>query len=220
LILFLPIGHGFKKIKQLLNWSIIIYRSINKSMEFNNEDILNDRDNHSSAGSNEKPAVYRVANDKNLKEEDLERNLYGNSRNNMKQVREGQPMGGQNFGKNNNTSSANDKNNPSQYAGNTNPYFDRTEPSEEHPENSNFKPEYQDGRPDYSKAQPYAEQTPKPEKVERGNGENDRPHKGGQYQEGTADNDAEPNVPGPNELPDQQKVGEDVDNDEREHIET
>jgi len=60
---------------------------------------------------------------------------------------------------------------------------------------------------------------PKPEKVERGNGENDRPHKGNTYREGTADND-EPNIPGPNELPDQQKVGEDVDDDDRGHIET
>ncbi len=51
---------------------------------------------------------------------------------------------------------------------------------------------------------------PKPEKVERGNGENDRPHKSEPYQEGTADNDGqqETNIPGPIELPDQQKVGE------------
>jgi hypothetical protein len=60
---------------------------------------------------------------------------------------------------------------------------------------------------------------PKPEKVERGNGENDRPHKGDTYQEGTADND-QTNIPGPNEVPDQQKVGENIDDDERDHIET
>jgi len=60
---------------------------------------------------------------------------------------------------------------------------------------------------------------PKPEKVKRGNGENDRPHKGGSQQ--SEDDDA-PNIPGPNELPDQQKVGEDIDDDtyERDHIET
>jgi hypothetical protein len=60
---------------------------------------------------------------------------------------------------------------------------------------------------------------PKPEKVERGNGENDRPQKGDTYRERTADND-EPNIPGPNEVPDQQKVGEDADNEGKEHIET
>ena len=63
-------------------------------------------------------------------------------------------------------------------------------------------------------------ETPKPEKVERGNGENDRPHKGNTYYEGTDDNDNEPNVPSPEELPDQLKADEDDDDDEREHIET
>jgi hypothetical protein len=59
---------------------------------------------------------------------------------------------------------------------------------------------------------------PKPEKTERGNGENDRPHKGDTYY----DDDNEVNIPGPLELPDQQKVGEpDAGNDdERDHIET
>jgi hypothetical protein len=62
---------------------------------------------------------------------------------------------------------------------------------------------------------------PKPEKVEKGNGENDRPHKGDSHQGGKADDDT-PNIPGPSELPDQQKVGEDVDDDtfQRDHIET
>ena len=41
-------------------------------------------------------------------------------------------------------------------------------------------------------------------------------------QEGTADKDGngKPNIPGPNELPDQQKVGEDNDDDEKYHVET
>jgi hypothetical protein len=42
---------------------------------------------------------------------------------------------------------------------------------------------------------------------------NFKPDENPEYQEGTADNDGEsnakPNIPGPNELPDQQKVGED-----------
>jgi hypothetical protein len=189
-------------------------------MEFDDKEILNDRDSQSGIEDKREPKVSRVDDDDNIIEKDLERTLYGNGRDNMNPVMEGKPMGGHHFGQNNNTSSANDKNNPSQYAGNSNPYFDRTEPSEEHPEDSNFKVQDQYGSPEYSKAQPTTMQSPKPEKIERGNGENDRPHKGNTYQEGTADNDSEPNIPGPNELPDQQKVGEDVDPDEREHIET
>ncbi len=59
---------------------------------------------------------------------------------------------------------------------------------------------------------------PKPEKIERGNGENDRPHKQQPYQHDTGD-DGAPNIPGPGELPDQQKVGEDIDEDtyEKDH---
>ncbi len=153
-----------------------------------------------------------------LTEDDLQSELFKDK----KPVQEGMPMGGHNFGKNNNTSAANDRNNPSQYAGNTNPYFDRTEPMEEHPEDSNFKAPSQEGRPDYDKAMPEVFKNttePKPEKVERGNGENDRPHKGNTYEEGNGDDD-NVNIPGPRELPDQQKVGEDVGEDDRYHIET
>lgn len=167
-----------------------------------------------------RPNATRVADDDNPDEDDLGTGLRGESE--MKPVREGQPMGGQNFGSNNVTPSANDKNNPSQNAGNTNAYLARTEPSEEHPEDTNFKPASQEGRADYSKAEskPNINDMPKPEKVERGNGENDRPHKGNTYQEGTADNENEPNNPGPREVPDQQKVGERNADEDRDHIET
>lgn len=191
-------------------------------MEFDKNNHLDDWDDHSIKTS-DKPNAWRVDDAKNLKEKNLERNLYGRTKNNMKPVKEGQAMGGHSFGKNSNTPSGDDKNNPSQNAGYTNAYFARTEPSEEHPEDSNFKPKSQDGEPDYNKAQPYANwhnEAPKPEKVERGNGENDRPHKGNTYYEGTADDENNANAPGPNELPDQQKVGEDVDGDDAEHIET
>lgn len=70
-----------------------------------------------------------------------------------KPVREGEPMGGQKFGENNNTYAGDDKNNPSQNAGYTNEYFRRTEPAEEHPENTNFKVKDQEGAPDYDSAQ-------------------------------------------------------------------
>jgi hypothetical protein len=72
----------------------------------------------------------------------------------------------------------------------------------------------------------FVNETPKPEKVERGNGENDRPNPQSPYREGTADNDdkdnEQTNIPGPNELPDQQKVGEPDpgNNDEEDHVET
>jgi len=175
-----------------------------------------------SQSSHDTPVGSRVDNDKNLSEKNLERYLFVNGRSEMKPVREGEAMGGNNFGKNNVTPSANDRNNPSQYAGNTNAYLALTEPLEEHPEDSNFKDKNQDGQPDYDKAQPrytMSNSEPKPEKVERGNGENDRPHKGETFQEGTADNDIT-NIAGPNEIPDQQKVGEKNYDDEREHIET
>jgi hypothetical protein len=191
-------------------------------MEFNSEEFWKDR--NQSKQENNEPTAWRVEDDANLNEGDLKRSLFVTDTD-KKPVREGSGEGGQNFGKNNNTPAGNDKNNPSQYAGNTNAYLDRTEPSEEHPENSNFKDKRQEGEPDYSKAQPNSTMTneePKPEKVERGDGENDRPHKGNTYYEGTGDNDEEANVPGPDELPDQQKVGEDVDDDtfEKDHIET
>jgi len=187
-------------------------------MEFNNDVFWSEKrlDKH----LDEVPALWRNEEGPNLTEDDLQLNLLGSV--SRKPVREGQPMGGQNFGKNNITCAANDKNNPSQYAGNTNAYLSLTEPLEEHPENVNFKVKNQDGRPDYDKAQPRLTLNsidPKPEKVERGNGENDRPHKGDSYQEEQSNSET-PNIAGPNEVPDQQKVGEQLNDDDREHIET
>lgn len=184
---------------------------------------FNEHNNEPQTGNITKAGGERVDNGAGLNEKDIERSfLFGKGKNTANPT-EGKGVGGQNFGKENNTPAGNDKNNPTQMAGHTNAYFDRNEPSDEHPEDSNFTAAYQDGEPDYSKAQPNnatMENTdPKPEKVERGNGENDRPHPQQPYTEGTDDNDGQgqPNIPGPNELPDQQKVGED---DEQEHIET
>lgn len=183
-------------------------------MLYKDDEFKNDRDNHSEQ-SQDKPNAYRVDDDENTDENDLKRTLFGE--NQTRPVMEGQPMGGQNFGSNNVTPSGDDKNNPSQNAGYSNEYFRRTEPAEEHPENSNFKPRDQEGRSDYSKAMQSSADNANP-----GNG--DAPKKSDQtYQEGTADNDGEsnakPNIPGPNEVPDQQKVGEDVD-DDKYHVET
>ncbi len=99
-----------------------------------------------------------------------------------KPIHEGQPMGGQNFGRNNNTPAGDDRNNPSRNAGYSNAYFRRTEPSEEHPEDSNFKPAYQEGEPDYNSAQPYA----------KGGREYASDHEAkskSSYQQGTADDE-------------------------------
>ena len=149
-----------------------------------NETPHPDRDEH-DAQHNEnsvKPNAYRGEDDSNLDEKDLKTHyLFGDGK--MKDPNapgmEGQGMGGQAFGQNNLTPSGNDKDNPSQTAGTGNAYFNRTQPAEEHPENSNFKP----GK------------------------------EANTYQEGTVDNDGkgneQTNIPGPNELPDQQKVGED-----------
>jgi hypothetical protein len=191
-----------------------------------NEDQTTAGSNDSTVPENNKPNGYPTDNGAGLNEKDLTKNfVYAGDKN--KPVTEGQPTGGQKFGENNLTYSGDDKNNPSQNAGYSNGYFKRTEPSEEHPEDTNFKTANQDGTPDYDKAQPYSKmenETPKPEKIERGNGENDRPHKGNTYQEGTDDSDGNGgvNIPGPEELPEQQKVGEpDAGNtSDRDHIET
>jgi len=189
-------------------------------MEFDDEK-LSDSQESGLKREDKKPNAWRTDDQENPDEDSLQTGLPGES--NTKPVMEGRPMGGQNFGNNNVTPAGDDKNNPSRNAGSTNAFLARTEPLEEHPEDENFKPRSQDGSPDYSKAEIKSNinnKMPKPEKVERGNGENDRPHKGNTYQEGTADNENEPNNPGPREVPDQQKVGERNADDDRDHIET
>lgn len=192
-------------------------------MDLKENDITDDRKDQSQNESGTQPGGRRIDNGAGLDEEDIKRTFLFGKGGDPANPTEGKGVGGQNFGQENNTPAGNDKNNPTRMAGHTNAYFDRNEPSDEHPEDSNFTAKYQDGEPDYSKAQPNntaMENTePKLEKVERGDGENDRPHEQEPYYEGTDDNDGtdKPNIPGPNELPDQQKVGED---DEKEHIET
>jgi len=153
-------------------------------------------DDSSSEKSN--PNIYRVVDDNNLNQKDLERNAFVYDEDKNKPVMEGKAMGGENFGKTNETPTGDDKNNPSQSAGYSNPYFARTKPMEEHPENSNFKVQEQQGEPDNAKAQPISSQSQ------------------------TIGNSDEVNIPGPIELPDQQKVGENNygNREEKEHIET
>lgn len=188
-------------------------------MLYNNDAFEDDRNNHSEQEP-DKPNAYRVGDD-NVEEKDLKKSLlFGKDE--TKPVREGEPMGGHSFGENNLTNSGDDKNNPSQNAGYTNAYFKRTEPSEEHPEYTNFKPTDQEGRSDYDKAMPKLSTEENDNDGDKaGNGDKPKPQQG--YEEGTADNSGngnnQPNIPGPNEVPDQQKVGE-KDDDTKEHIET
>ena len=186
-------------------------------MVLNTENTAHDKEVHPAENDNQKPSAYRVEDDNNLEEKDLEKSfLFAGDSEINKPVMEGTGAGGGSFGQNNNTPSGNDANNPTRYAGNTNSYLARTEPLEEHPEDSNFTASDQDGSPDYNKAQSVlsaSSETPKPEKVERGDGENDRPHPQETYQEGTADNDGA-NLAGYEEVPDQLKVGEDISDEE------
>jgi len=161
------------------------------------------------------PNAYRMDDGDNIEEKDLEKAFLFGKGDDPSNPTEGKSAGGQNFGQENLTPAGDDKNNPSRNAGYSNAYFARTEPSDEHPEDSNFTAPKQDGAPDYSKAEAKASGEPKPEEPKRGDGENDRPHPQQPYTEGTDDSDGsgEPNIPGPNELPDQQKVGEDNEED-------
>jgi len=181
--------------------------------------------------NNPEPNAYRTDDGAGVDEKDLKKKYLFGKGHFEPHPTEGHGTGGQRFGEENLTPAGNDKNNPSQLAGSTNAYFNRTEPSEEHPEDSNFTAKDQEGAPNYSKAtlttKTMENTSPKPEEVKRGDGENDRPHPQQPYTEGTVDDDGtdgddiakeekETNIPGPNELPDQLKVGE-SDND---HIET
>jgi len=162
------------------------------------------------------PTATHVEDDNATEVKDLEKTFLFGKGDNPAHPTEGQGAGGQSFGNDNLTPAGNDKNNPTRMAGSTNGYFNRNEPSDEHPEDTNFRAEQQDGAPDYGKAQGgdvVTDSAPKPEEPKRGDGENDRPHEQQPYTEGTDDNDgpAGPNTPGPQELPDQQKVGEDED---------
>lgn len=190
-------------------------------MAANSSGLWDDRDDRPEH-NDDQPRGYRVEDDNNLEEKDLKtKYLFGDGK--MKNAdapgMEGHPEGGQKFGQENLTPSGNDEGNPPQNAKDNNPYFKRKEPSEEHPENSNFRSKEQSGSPDYQQVKP------KNEGGESGKKQQEQAQQEDQntYQEGTADNDGQTNIPGPNELPDQQKVGEDNDGkrgDGKYHVET
>jgi hypothetical protein len=169
---------------------------------------------------NAEPRAYRVEDDDNLEENDLRRSyLFGKGdeeKAGNEPNMEAEGNGGERFGQNSNTPAGDDRNNPSQNAGYSNEYFRRTEPLEEHPEHNNFKDGNQLGQSNYTEATGQAptgqsdeENTAPGEEVsseETVNNDENREESFQDYQEGTADDDG--NIPGPNELPDQQKVAE------------
>ncbi|MDB5150005.1 MAG: hypothetical protein JWQ57_4025 [Mucilaginibacter sp.] len=184
-------------------------------MELTDNEFRNDELNRPEH-EEDKPNAYRVDDDSNEDENDLKRSfLFGSSE--MKspddEGMEGKGMGGHNFGQNNITPAGNDKDNPSQMAGNNNQYFNRTQPAEEHPENSNFKDPNQAGSANYGDVN--ASQNGWSDEDQGQTESNDeKPNPQHEYEEGTADDDGDSekkqqtNIPGPNEVPDQQKVGE------------
>ncbi|UOE47107.1 hypothetical protein MTO98_22135 [Mucilaginibacter sp. SMC90] len=185
-------------------------------MELRDDELRSDELNRPENEEN-KPNAYRVDDDNNEEEKDLKRSfLFGNSE--MKspddEGMEGKGMGGHNFGQNNITPAGNDKDNPSQMAGNNNEYFNRTQPAEEHPENSNFKDPNQAGNANYGNVINVSQNGRSDESEGQTETNDKKPNAQQQYEEGTADDDGDSeskqqtNIPGPNEVPDQQKVGE------------
>ena len=177
-----------------------------------------------------KPNAYRVDDDSNLEEKDLQRSfLFGDAdqeKTGDEPGMESNGAGGHSFGENNNTPAGDDKNNPSQNAGYTNEYFRRAEPLEEHPEFNNFKDPNQLGQSNYTQAAAASETgqsdientgPSQSDGEETGDEEQNRNESNQTYQEGTADNDGatqddDNNVAGYGELPEQQKVGGDTSN--------
>lgn len=176
-------------------------------MILNDEEFLNKDNNHSEKQENKKPNAYRVDDDDNLTEDDLQHGFPA-SKNDMKKQdapgMEGHGMGGQNFGENSLTPSGDDEANPLLTAAYINAHFKQTQPAEEHLENNHFNDPDQLGQLNDDAAA------------------NRRPDEGGDgntnvcdhvlqtrrtYREGTGDNDGNnrkkhDSTPDPNEIPD------------------
>lgn len=176
-------------------------------MILNDKEFLNKDNNHPEQQENKKPNAYRVDDDDNLTEDDLQHG-FPTSKNDMKKQdapgMEGHGMGGQNFGESSLTPSGDDEANPLLTAAYINAHFKQTQPAEEHLENNHFNDPDQLGQLNDDAAA------------------NRRPDEGGDgntnvcdhvlqtrrtYREGTGDNDGNnhkkhDSMPGPNEIPD------------------
>jgi hypothetical protein len=159
-----------------------------------------------------KPTATRIDDDGNPDEASLKKNyLMGDEVKDANAAgMEGEGMGGQNFGGSSHPPMGDDPANPSRNAGYSNGYFARTEPAEEVTENNNFKVQSQQGEPDYQTSKP---DLVAPDKSVGEEGNTSEPDKadykeedqhGPDYGSNSPDN---PEIPGPSELPEQQKVG-------------
>ncbi len=126
--------------KQLEKYGII-YLSTYKTMALNDKEFLSEDSNHSEQ-QGKKPNAYRVDDDNNLTEADLQHGFPA-SKNDMKKQdapgMEGHGMGGHSFGENSLTPSGDDEANPLLKVAYINAHFKQTQPIEEHLENSHFK---------------------------------------------------------------------------------
>ncbi|MEO6521426.1 MAG: hypothetical protein ABIN91_07110 [Mucilaginibacter sp.] len=163
-------------------------------MNLQDEPLANAQGEVQKPTNDTKPNAYRVDDDKNADEASLRKNyiIGGEMKDANAPGMEGEGMGGHKFGGTSHPPTGDDPANPSQNAGYTNAYFAKTEPSEEAPENNNFKNEAQQGEPDYQ------------------TGNKPSPHENNEqeihHESGSSTSDA-PELPGPGEKPEQQKVG-------------
>lgn len=178
-------------------------------MDLNEEPLMNSHYDGDQHQSNAKPNAYRVDDDGNADEASLRKNYLTGGQ--MKSANapgmEGEGMGGHKFGNENHPPTGDDPANPSRNAGYTNGYFARTEPSQEQPENNNFKSPQQQGEPNYHTAKSPNPDENKNQQEQQGNsGQSNTEHDEQHHHKQDYGSDA-PEIPGPGEKPEQQKVG-------------
>lgn len=181
-------------------------------MELDNEQLTNTQDEVKQHTNDAKPTAYRVDDDDETDEASLRKNyiIGGEMKDANAPGMEGEGMGGQEFGGNSNPPTGDDPANPSRNAGYSNGYFARTAPLEEHPENNNFKAESQQGQPDYEQATAGNPDEDSEQKSAGEQGNTSEPGKADFKEEDQSGPDYgsnAPEIPGPSEVPDQQKVG-------------
>lgn len=182
-------------------------------MNLQDETLLDAQDGQQQQDSHTKPSAHRVDDDDNADEASLRRNyiIGGEMKDANAPGMEGEGMGGEQFGGTSQPPTGDDPANPSRNAGYSNGYFSRTAPLEEHPENNNFKDQAQQGEPDYQQAQsttPGRDDEQGQSAGEQGN--TSEPGKADfkeEDQKGPDYGSNSPEVAGPNEIPEQQKVG-------------
>jgi hypothetical protein len=155
-----------------------------------------------------KPSATRVDDDGNADEASLKRNyiIGGEMKNANAPGMEGEGMGGHKFGHENHPPTGDDPANPSRNAGYTNGYLARTEPLQERPEDNNFKAQHQQGEPNYQTAKSPEPNKDNQQEQQNTDGQSNTEHDEQHHHRQDYGSDA-PEIPGPNEKPEQQKVG-------------